>query len=191
VHEYLNRDWLPIPFGEMTKRLAQAKLTYACSANFRDHVQAIDLTTAQQAFLAGIPDETFRQSVRDLMVNQQFRRDYWVKGPRRLSSLERAEALARQQVILVSAPAKVALHVSSALGQLELDEAVYTPIIERLSDHKPRIIGEIAQVLAGSGRTILQLHIALMTLAEKRDLAQVRGEAAVGKAKAQTDKLNL
>jgi SAM-dependent methyltransferase len=191
VHEYLNRDWLPISFGEMTKRLAQAKLTYACSANFRDHVQAIDLTTAQQAFLAEISDETFRQSVRDLMVNQQFRRDYWVKGPRRLSPLERAEAFARQQVILVSAPAKVAQDISSALGQLKLDEAIYTPIIELLSDHKPRIIAEIAQELAGSGPTILQLHIALMTLAENDDLAQVRGEAALGKARAQTDKLNL
>jgi SAM-dependent methyltransferase len=191
VHEYLNCEWTPIPFGEMTKRLAQAKLTYACSANFRDHVQAIDLTITQQAFLAEISDETFRQSVRDLMVNQQFRRDYWVKGPRRLSSLERVEALARQQLILVSAPAKVALDVSSALGQLKLDEAIYSPIIKQLSDHKPSTIGEIAQVLAGSGPTPLQLQVALMTLAEKGDLAQVRDEAALGKAKAQTDKLNL
>jgi SAM-dependent methyltransferase len=191
VHEYLNRDWMPISFAEMTKRLAQAKLTYACSANFRDHVQAIDLTTPQQAFLAEISDKTFRQSVRDLMVNQQFRRDYWVKGPRRLSSLERVEALARQQVILVSAPAKVVLDVSSVLGHLRLDEAIYTPIIERLSNHKPSTIGEIAQVLASSGPAMLQLQIALMTLAEKGDLAQVRDEAGLGKVKAQIDKLNL
>jgi hypothetical protein len=27
-----------------------------------------------------LPDPTFRQSVRDFMVNQQFRRDYWIKG---------------------------------------------------------------------------------------------------------------
>jgi hypothetical protein len=120
VHEYLNRNWVPIPFAQMTSWLAQAKLTYACSANFHDHVQAIDLTTAQQEFLAEISDATFRQSVRDIMVNQQFRRDYWVKGPRSLSSLERAEALARQQVILVSAPEKVAFDgswvVAGSLG---------------------------------------------------------------------------
>jgi len=38
---------------------------------------------------------------------------------------------------------------------------------------------------------MLQLQVALMTLAGKGDLAQVRHEAALGKAKAQTDKLNL
>lgn len=32
----------------------------------------------------------FRQTVRDFCVNQQFRRDYWVKGARKLSALEHA-----------------------------------------------------------------------------------------------------
>jgi malate synthase len=39
----------------------------------------------QQAFLKEIPDAHFRESARDFMVNQQFRRDYWVKGARKLA----------------------------------------------------------------------------------------------------------
>jgi hypothetical protein len=38
--------------------------------------------------MAEIPDTMFRQTVRDFMVNQQFRKDYWVKGARHLSLLE-------------------------------------------------------------------------------------------------------
>ncbi|OFW28202.1 MAG: hypothetical protein A3H97_23965 [Acidobacteria bacterium RIFCSPLOWO2_02_FULL_65_29] len=50
-------------------------------------MDAVNLSADQQAFLKDIPDPMFRQTARDFMVNQQFRRDYWVKGPRRLSAL--------------------------------------------------------------------------------------------------------
>jgi hypothetical protein len=53
-----------------------------------------------------------------------------------------------QQLKLESAPKAPPPHVSGRQGQLKLNEAIYTPIIERLSDHKPCTIGEIAQAEA-------------------------------------------
>ena len=93
AHEYFNRDWLPMPFSRMANWLAQAKLSYACPAHYLDHIDALNLTAEQQALLKEIPDAMFRQTVRDFCVNQQFRRDYWVKGPRRLGAVAQAEAL--------------------------------------------------------------------------------------------------
>jgi hypothetical protein len=81
AHEYFNRDWHPMHFATMAQWLAPAKLQYACSAHYLDFIDAINLTNEQQAFLKDIPDPMFRESVRDFMVNQQFRRDYWVILP--------------------------------------------------------------------------------------------------------------
>ena len=191
AHEYLNRNWLPIPFAEMAKKLARAKLTYACSANLLDFVDAINLTAAQQAFLAEIPDPMFRQSVRDFIVDKQYRRDYWVKGLRRLSTVEQTEEIARQRLILTTGSADIAMRLSSTLGEISLIDPVYAPIIERLADHKPASIGEIAEVLTSRGVSMDRGYVALAILAGKGDLQPARDAAAVEKAKVQTDKFNL
>jgi len=99
AHEYFNRDWRPMSVAQMGEWLASAKLTWACSAHYLDAIDAIHLTAEQQRLLADIPDPMFRQLVRDFCVNQQFRKDYWVKGARRLTPLEQAEALRAQRVI--------------------------------------------------------------------------------------------
>ena len=80
AHEYFNSEWQPMHFAEMAGQLQSAKLSFACSATFSDHVDAMSLSAPQQAFLSDIPDDVLRETVRDFMVNQQFRRDYWVKG---------------------------------------------------------------------------------------------------------------
>src|SRR5690606_28516551 len=65
AHEYFNRDWDPMSFASMAEWLAPAKLGYACSAHFTDHVDAVNLTAEQQAFLKEIPDAMSRETVRD------------------------------------------------------------------------------------------------------------------------------
>ncbi|MBX9455499.1 MAG: class I SAM-dependent methyltransferase [Rhizobium sp.] len=101
AHEYFNRDWQPMHFAEMADWLEPAKLQYACSAHQLDQVDAVNLTPDQIAFLKDIPDPMFRESTRDFMVNQQFRRDYWVRGLRRLSLLEQSEQFRQLRVMLV------------------------------------------------------------------------------------------
>ena len=75
AHEYFNRDWHPMHFATMQEWLAPAKLSYACSAHYLDHVDDINLTKEQQAFLKDIPDLLFRETVRDFCINQQFRKE--------------------------------------------------------------------------------------------------------------------
>jgi hypothetical protein len=102
AHEYFNRDWLPMSFSQMAGWLSPAKLDFACSATYLDHLPAVHLTTEQRAMLDELTDQVFRQSVRDFMVNQQFRRDYWVKGQRTLNALEYAEQLRALRVVMTA-----------------------------------------------------------------------------------------
>lgn len=189
AHEYFNRDWLPMHFATMAKWLEPAKVSYACSAHPLDHIDAINLTEEQQTFLAGIPDVMLRESVRDFMVNQQFRRDYWVKGARRLSPLERAELLRAQRVVLVSHRPDVSLKVTGAF-EANLTEAIYSPILDILADHKPRTLGQLELALMGKDVTFAHVLQAAMVLAGAGHLSAVQEDALATKAKKHTDKLN-
>jgi SAM-dependent methyltransferase len=191
AHEYFNRDWLPMPFSRMAHWLAPTKITYACSAHYLDHIDAVNLSVEQQTLLKEIPDAMFRETVRDFMVNQQFRRDYWVKGARKLNLLEQAEALRAQKVILVQPRADVSLKVTGAIGEASMQEAIYAPILDALADHKPRTIGQIEQAVKDKGINFAQLSQAVVILVGAGSLAAVQDEAAISRAKKHTEKLNV
>lgn len=190
AHEYFNRDWRPMHFATMADCLSPARLTYACSAHYLDHIDAVNLTAEQQAFLKEIPDAMFRETVRDFMVNQQFRRDYWVKGARKLSPLEQAEALRAQKVALVTHRPDVSLKVAGALGEATMSEAVYNPILDLLADHKPKTLGQIEQAVKDKGVVFAQVMQAALVLSGAGHLAAVQDDAVIGKAKKHTEKLN-
>jgi hypothetical protein len=191
AHEYFNRDWLPMHFADMAGWLSPAKLSYACPAFPLDHVDAMNLNADQQAFLKEIPDSMFRESVRDFVINQQFRRDYWVKGARKLSVLEQHEGLRQQRVILVSPRSDVTLKVSGALGEASLSEAIYVPILDVLADHKPRSIGQLEQIFKDKATlTLGQVTQAVLVLLGKGDIAIAQSDKVTSKVRGQTDKLN-
>ena len=190
AHEYFNRDWQPMHFATMAQWLAPAKIDYACSANYLDHIDAVNLTTEQQTLLREIPDTMFRQTVRDFMVNQQFRKDYWVKGARKLNATEQAEALRAHTVILVSPRADVSLKVTGAIGEATLQEAVYNPILDAIADHKPKSLAQLEQLTKDKGVSWAQLTQAVLILAGAGYLEAVQDEALAPKARKHTDKLN-
>lgn len=190
AHEYFNRDWHPMHFATMAEWLEGAKVQFACSANYMDAVDVINLTAEQQSFLKDIPDPMFRETTRDFMVNQQFRKDYWVKGARKMSPLEQAEALRAQKVLLTTHRADVSLKLAGALGEANLTEAIYAPILDLLADHKARTLGQLEQSVKDKGVTFPQLTQAVLLLTGAGHLGLVQDENAITKAKKQTDKLN-
>lgn len=190
AHEYFNRDWLPMPFSRVAEWLAPAKVGYACSANYLDHIDAVNLTAEQQVFLKGIPDSMFRQTVRDFMVNQQFRRDYWVKGARTLNALEQTEAMRAQKVILLQARSDIPLKVTASLGEATMQEAVHNPILDVLADLKPKTLGQIEQAVKDKGVSFGQLMQAVLILASTGSLGAVQDDSLLSKAKKYADKLN-
>jgi SAM-dependent methyltransferase len=190
AHEYFNRDWHPMHFSTMAQWLEPAKLTYACSAHFLDFVETVNLTPEQQAFLADIHDPMFKQTVRDFMVNQQFRRDYWVKGARRLTPLEQAQGLRDQRLVMTAHRPDVTLKVTGALGEATLTEKVYVPVLDLMADHKTRTLAQIEQGVKDAGITYAQLIQTVLVLYGNGTFSAAQEDAATSKAKKHTDKLN-
>jgi hypothetical protein len=190
AHEYLNRDWTPMYFSELAESLAAAKLTYACSAHFLDHIDGLNLTPRQQAFLADIPDLQLRETARDFITNVQFRRTYWVKGARPLHLLEQLESLRGIRIVLAKPRSEVTLTAIGSCGEASLDAQIYGPILAALDDHKVRTIAEIEAGLAASGIVPAQLFQAVTVLVGTGDLAVAQDPSATMQAKPRTDRLN-
>ncbi len=190
AHEYFNRDWLPMPFSRMVQWLAPAKLAFACSADYLSQIDAVNLTAEQQSLLRDVPDAMFQQTVRDFMVNQQFRKDYWARGARRLSEFEQVESLRAHRVMMVVPRADVPLKVTGSAGEATLQEAIYRPILDGLADHRIQSLGDLEKTVKGAGITFAQLSHAVMLLAAMGVLVSVEDDELTARARRHTDQLN-
>jgi hypothetical protein len=191
AHEYFNRDWHPMYFADMAEWLAPAKLSYACSAHFTEHVDAVNLTADQRQLLADIPDPLFRQTTRDFLVNQQFRRDYWVKGARRLNPAEQQQAMKEQSVVLMTPPGKVPLKVSGHAGEAAMAPEVYGPLLDALGGHQPTTLGALEKRMASTKDiNFAKLSQAMMILIGMGHVAPANAPQAVAQATPRAERLN-
>lgn len=190
AHEYFNRDWTPMTFADMAGWLEPAKLSYACSAHYLDHVNVVNLTPAQIEFMKSVPDAGMQESVRDMMVNQQFRRDYWIKGAVRMTDAEKTEALRSVRVVLVEPRNDVSLKMDARVGEVILQESIYAPILDLLSDYRPRTLAEIEVAINLPEQGIKHVIQAVMMLAGLKCLQPAVRDDVSTRAKPYTDKLN-
>lgn len=182
AHEYFNRDWQPMLFSEFARWLEPAKVSFACSALYSDHFDAFNLLPQQVEILGGISDINFQQSARDFVINRQFRKDYWIKGPRRLEIAEQQAALRAHRVILVTHPDEIALKAGGALVERDLPAAVYSPVVALLADRRVHSLGQLEERLQGKGILFGQMLEAVMVLVGKGDVASVQDAVVVERA---------
>ena len=197
AHEYFNHDWDPMHFSTLSDWLKSTRLEFACSADPLAAVDVINLTEEQQVFLNSIRDTEFRESVRDFITNQPFRRDYWIKGKQVMSALERAEKMRTLKVLLTVPAEQVSMEVIGALGPAELTGTLYGPLVELLSDHVPRTLDEVEQHLSSAQENeneIVFSHIAQAILiligSGQMQLVQCK-EEGIAQNQPNTDRLNL
>lgn len=189
-HEYFNHYWQPVSFSALKPVLAAVKLEFAGSAAYADHVAPLNLSPEHLDFLAQIPDVTFRENTADFLVNRQFRQDYWVKGSRRLTAHEQATALRAVRILLVAPVEQITMKATGALGEAEMDPAVYEPLLELLADYQPHTIGELLQRLPAGTADLGNFLQMLLVLAHKACIAAVQDEAAIALARPVTTRLN-
>lgn len=196
AHEFFNKDWHPMHFSSVVELLEEAKLEFAASATYSDHVDDIHFTAEQRQFLDEIPDAALRETTKDFILNQQFRKDYWIKGPVRMAPLERAIGLRGVKVVLKIPASEVTFKMAGGLGEISFNEAVYRPIIDFLSDHKIRTIGEIEDHFAISVSTsgpkisLAQITQAIVLLLGTNQVALAQDDAVISAVKARSAALN-
>lgn len=190
AHEYFNRNWTPMSFSAMAKWLEPAKLDFACSAHYFEHLDFLQLNEDQTKILGEIENTNFRETVRDFLVNQQFRRDYWVRGARKLGAVQKRDLMLLQRVVLTSRAEDISLEQKTLYGTMNLSQEVYQPILHLMSDHKVRTIGQIVEHCTALGSTFSQITQAVFILASLTLLEAAQESDVINKSKPQTDRLN-
>jgi SAM-dependent methyltransferase len=134
AHEYFNRHWRPHYFADVARELAEAKLTYLGSAHVLDHVPDLSLSRPHQALLAEVADPVYRETLRDYLTMQIFRRDVFVKGALPLPAPDLAEAWSELRLALAVPRGEAMAKALGELGEVKLDPDSYEPILEVLAD---------------------------------------------------------
>lgn len=168
IGEYLNTYWDISHFSVLAERFDRAKVSFACSASPKDLLDSINLSAADQQLLAPLKGKNIYETTRDFIVNRQFRRDYFIKGPMLLSPAQRDAALDELSFILMTPASEVKYTIESRLGEAHLVESIYRPIIELMSDLKVRSFAQMLQELKTSRQTLLE---AILTLSNNGTLS--------------------
>jgi len=147
AHEYYNADWHPMPFSQVADQLAEAKLSFAASASILDNLPAISVPAKAVPILQSISDPIMRETTRDYFVNQQFRRDIFVKGPRFMGVYDHGKRLEREQFVLLGDPAQIPGKVQTVIGEAELRSDFYRPVVDALAA-RPGQMATVGELMA-------------------------------------------
>ncbi len=139
------RIGIPCHFPRSPTKLAEAKLNYAASASILDNLPAISIPAAAHELLQSIKDPIMRETTRDYFVNQQFRRDIFVKGPRMISPYDHGKRVEGERFILLGDPAKCPEKITTAIGDADLRKDIYQPVVKALAKfpEKTATVGEL------------------------------------------------
>ncbi len=183
AHEYLNETWTPMYHSDVAGDLANAKLAYAGSAALLENVDSINLLPDQQTIMNGIADPVFRETVRDYMVNQQFRRDVFVKGLATLTSHDLLRKWMETRFVLSVLREDLALKAQGGQGEASLHKDTYEPVADALAA-APKTLAELAAVphIAKLGRErLLQAMVVLMGTNQAQPCLDAAGDQSRAK----------
>lgn len=190
AHEYFNADWHPMTFADAARQLENSKLSFVASAHMIDHWDLLNLSAEQQNLMNRIEHPVLRETVRDYCMNRQFRRDVWVKGPRRLTNFQQAETLKATRFILIVRPEDVPYKAQGAVAEANLTPELYRPVIEVLAKnaYAPKTAGEIAAALPDM--SFQQVVQALVMFTGLGHVSTTQSDEQALAAKTKTDALN-
>ncbi|MBY6066731.1 class I SAM-dependent methyltransferase [Leisingera aquaemixtae] len=134
AHEYFNKDWTPFFFEDLAAELAGAKLSFAASASLLDNLDEVRFTAAQRALLDSESDPVRREGLRDVLLNEHFRTDIFVKG--RLAHTPRGEigAWFATPLALARPYGGGALRFHHRGQEVPLEQAQYAPVLQALAN---------------------------------------------------------
>lgn len=92
--------------------------------------------------------------------------------------------------MLVADRSSFVFKVKGPLGEANLNENVYSPLLDVLADRKPKSLGQLEDALNRSGVQFAQMVQAVLVLAGQGTICSVQEDAVTSKARKACEKLN-
>lgn len=155
VQEYLHDVWTCFWFDELNAELSPHKLGFAGTASASDWYLPAMLPAQHKAILAQYTDPIEREVMVDVLINQSFRRDLWVKGHTPIWPQAQREALLNQRVALLNRPAPKEeganpYAFATSAGEVQGKPEVYAPLYDALSQGPKTVVELMALPIAAN-----------------------------------------
>lgn len=184
AHEYLNESWFLLYFADVVRELEPAKLNYVGSASIPENIPAMCIPTLVMPIYEAATDVVLQQTIKDFAINQQFRRDIFVRGASPLIPGDSLDILGNTRFVLAMARDKVKPVFPTPLGEAAGDLALYGVIYDALATG-PKTFDEIRtlpQLSALSFGTALQA-VSLITHAGQAHPLRHNSDAGLDSAR--------
>ncbi|WP_187273071.1 class I SAM-dependent methyltransferase [Methylobacterium sp. WL69] len=145
AHEYLNANWFIFHFADVAAMFGRAKLDFVGSATIIENMDLLAIPQGVRPRIAAESDPIFRETLRDIAINKQFRRDLFARGGSATTPSEQMGLLSKMQFALAVPRAKATFKIPSPLGELDGSADIYGAVLDCLADG-PAALERIVQL---------------------------------------------
>jgi SAM-dependent methyltransferase len=170
AHEFLTAHWRPVFFEDLSSALAAAKLEYVGSTGLHENMPDLLFTAGQREVYEALPPGAARELVKDLCIGRRFRRDVFVRGPRRSPAALDAVELTACRALGDADGAQPGPQLGVPVGVAELGPALW-PTVARTLEAGPCSLGELRRRCAPRAPTAAELAAVLCGTGQAMPLA--------------------
>ena len=135
AHEYLNANWFIFHFADVAEMFGRAKLGFVGSATIVENIDNLALPEGMRTRIGAEPDPIFRETLRDIASNKQFRRDLFARGVSITTPAEHHAILGNMRFALALPRSKVTFKFASPIGELDGNAEIYGTVADLLSEN--------------------------------------------------------
>lgn len=143
AHELMTQHWEPCCVTDVRAEMASIGLSPAGSATLVQNYDRFMLGRAARDILAGIADRDARELARDVLINQSFRRDVYIRGGESIGEPARSERLMNSSFFLSVPVDSVEYSFSTPAGSVKFDNRAARHIVKELAAD-PRRLGDLS-----------------------------------------------
>ncbi|MFB2539693.1 MULTISPECIES: methyltransferase regulatory domain-containing protein [unclassified Acinetobacter] len=173
AHEYFNQYWQLMYFSEIANELDHAKLRFVAGGSYLEEYPASCFDENQINMLNELSETNLRETVKDFFLDRQFRKDYWVKGGKRLNGSQLVEAWDKLRILKARDLVGDHLEVQGRRGKASISATFYQPILDLLDDKNVHTVksirGKLPQLDASQLHEMLAILITLGTVIIAQD----------------------
>lgn len=179
IHEYLHDEWRPFWFDEVAKDLHSRKLIYLGTATTSDWFLPAMLPKEWREILVEYADPIVRETMLDVIINQSFRRDLWIKGKSPLWEGELEEIFSNIKFILLhkveaNSEGENIYKFQTGIGEISGNPEFYRPIYSAFKSG-PKSIKDLHSLMEKQKATFGDIIKAIGLMLNAGHLAIYRG----------------
>ena len=134
AHEYLNENWFIFHVADVAEMFGQAKLTFLGSATIAENIDGVSVPAEMREMVAQAADPIWKETLRDIAGNKQFRRDLYARGVTNLNNHETLRQLHATRYTLAMPRSAITFKLPSLMGELDAKPEIYGAIADLLAD---------------------------------------------------------